>query len=662
MRKLWLIPLILCILVIIVFLLAGTPLVLDFVKGKIESAVTGTTGMGLVIGRLQGNLFYAAELQDVDLEKAVKIERLKIRYNPLRLLAREVDISSVEVSGLRVDLDRLQGLMARLPKRTGDGGTRPSSLVMNIRRFSMEGSSLSTTAGSIPLSIALATRGSMTQDVLVVDSLSMMTDQSRMKVWGSIPLNEQKELALDYDLVIAVEEAGITDLAGGIRGHGSVRGLFSAIALQSELQLDLRYLENELKGHVAVRWLVPDLGDLNIEAQLSALTSPLRKETSRPDSWNIDLVFRDTNLDCEISSNLGQMKVQGVLAGDFKRPSFNGVAQGNFDYVDFAPSFMGRVQYRNDSLRLSDFALISRRVALDASLLLNAREKKISNVQVVLSCSDLSLWNTFLHAPANMKGALWCNLNASGSLDDPQARAELRITDAEIYGEKIAAADFDLSLHGGVARLDSGFIESPRGRIALGGSFDIRSLDYTGNLYSEGVVFESPETFGTMTMLVGGTVGLDLHGSGNVHKPQCAGEIVVSNFAYDTLQFGSYGLKFQLDDDTLQLSLVSQARNLFLDAGASLHGIFPFSAQLAVRHYVLDDLVTPARGYVTADLSADGALAELGNALYTMQVDTMRFVFEDRLIENVQTVFLNLEDRSSAGHTARLRRSCRRRG
>jgi translocation and assembly module TamB len=167
-------------------------------------------------------------------------------------------------------------------------------------------------------------------------------------------------------------------------------------------------------------------------------------------------------------------------------------------------------------------------------------------------------------------------------------------------------------------------------------------------------VFNAPEVFGTSTFLLSGTVGLDLQGSGNVHAPQCTGEILVSDFAYDTLQFGDYKLRLKVDDDSLQLSLTSEWEDLVFDGGAVLNGDFPFAAHLDLQHFKLDRFVTPATGYVTARVSGDGELAHLTEAVCTVQIDTFLLLFEQKPIQNVGAMIVQLQDRTISVQSCEL--------
>jgi autotransporter translocation and assembly factor TamB len=646
MRKLVLAVGVIGALLVFVFFLAGTPLVLRFVGRKIETAVKESTGMSLVIGRLKGNLFYNAQLEGVDLANTIHIEKLRVRYNPIRLLKRQVDIKSVQITGLHVDFDRLDALIKNLPKKTEKKSTEAPTFVINIRQFSIKNSGFAGKFGKAELSVSLAARGNLAQEKFGLDSLCLRTERSQFIISGTIPLNEQNDLVLGYEMKIAAEELGIPDLRGDIQGHGSVGGKLSAIALQTILEFDVRYLENKLNGHVAVDWLLPDLDDLNFAAQLHALSPPLRKDDDRPDSWNLDLKIRNSNLDCAIQSNRGDLRVRGVLKSDLTRPYFRGMIQGHVDYADFEPSFNGQIYYRNDMLELSAFELLSRRATLDLSLLLDTRTRKILKTDLDLSCSDLSVVNDFVRYPPNIKGKLSCQLRGSGFLDNPTASAKLSMSDVVIYGENIASAFFDLSMRDRVAKIDSGIIASMRGKVMLAGSYGLKKKDFTANLQSDGIFFESPEVFGTATLPLGGTVGLDLTAEGNVHVPRVKGKIFINGLVYDSLEFGDYALECQLADDTLQFSFMSIEGDLVLSSTMILGGSFPCVADLKLHHYALDRYVKPTAGFVTAEISAEGELMHVSEAAGTMRVDTVLLEVEGKPIENVEAVIVQLRDRA----------------
>jgi autotransporter translocation and assembly factor TamB len=645
MRRLYLLPIVIVALLAIVFVLAGNPLVLNYVKQKAETGIAEATGMPVTLGRLRGNLFYSVQLEEIDFADAVRIDRLDIIYNPLRLLRKELDIRSVTVSGLQVDLMQLQDMAAHLPEKTGGEATPAPSFTVKIRRFSIENSGLFGDVGSTPVEVSLATRGSMLHEFLMIDSLRLRTADSWVLAKGSVPLSEKHDLVLDYELEVSAHDLGIAELTGRISSQGSVGGTFSAIQLRASSDLAVRYQEYDLTGTVLLDWLLPDFSQLQLDARLNAMTESFQEGMRAKDTSLLHLSLRNKNLDCNIRSTLGNLLIRGDLRDDITEPYFRGRVEGDFDYLDFEPSFTGSVLYENGTLYLSDFNLVSRRVAMHMSGIFNTKKNEISNARVELSCSDLSVWNTFINAPDNMAGELWCSIDMWGSLDAPQARARLRVTDALIYGEKIIGVDFDLSLRDNVATLDSGRIFNERGEIMPAGQYGIKNGNFTASVRTEGLVFEPPETFGKATLPLGGTLGLNLMAQGNVQAPFVKGSIWVREFVYDTLSFGDYELELQLEDDSLRFAFASGAEDLILHAMIVLGGSFPCVADLELYHYELDQYITPATGFLTAHVSAKGALARIIDASGVIDIDTVRILVEGHSIENKGVISARLQDR-----------------
>ncbi|MGD9380589.1 MAG: hypothetical protein PVI51_08480, partial [candidate division WOR-3 bacterium] len=645
MRKLYFLPVIFVALLAIMFLLAGNPLVLDYVKQKAETGLTNATGMSLTLGRIRGNLFYSVQLEEIHFGDALRIDRVNITYNPLRLLTRELDIRSVMVSGLQVDLAKLQDMTAHLPEKTEGEAAEAPSFAFRIERFSIENSGLFGGVDSTPLEVSLTTRGSVLQEFVLIDSLRLRTVDSWVLVNGSVPLNDKHELLLDFDLDVSAQDLGIADLTGRISSQGSVGGTFSAIHFHASTDLAVCYQENDLTGEVLLDWFVPDFAHLQLDARLTAMTESFQEDMRAKDTSLLHLSLTNKNLNCDIHSTLGSLFIRGDLRDDITEPYFRGRVEGDFDYLDFEPSFAGSVLYENDILYLSDFDLVSRRVAMALSGIFNTKTNEISETQFELSCSDLSVWNTFISAPVNMAGELWCSIDMWGSFDNPQARARLRITDALIYGERITGADLDLSLRGSVARVDSGRIHNERGEIVLAGQYDIQDGDFAASLYTDGVVFKPPEIFGNIVLPLGGTLGLNLMAQGNVRKPKVQGDVSVREFTYDTLAFGSYDLELQLEDDSLQFRFMSEKRDLVLNAIMVLGGSFPCIVDLDLQHYLLDSHLKPATGFVTARVSAQGALAHVIDASGTIDIDTVRVLVEGQPVENMGVISARLKDR-----------------
>ena len=64
MKRIFLVPIIFISVLFVIFIIAGTPFFLNFVKGKIEKTMQTILGedVPVRIGSLKGNLFYSVEI------------------------------------------------------------------------------------------------------------------------------------------------------------------------------------------------------------------------------------------------------------------------------------------------------------------------------------------------------------------------------------------------------------------------------------------------------------------------------------------------------------------------------------------------------------------------------------------------------------------------
>jgi translocation and assembly module TamB len=90
---------------------------------------------------------------------------------------------------------------------------------------------------------------------------------------------------------------------------------------------------------------------------------------------------------------------------------------------------------------------------------------------------------------------------------------------------------------------------------------------------------------------------------------------------------------------------MTENEDLILRARMILGGVFPCTADLQLRHYMLDRYITPATGFVTAQIAAEGALAQLKDASGTVQIDTIKLLVEGQSLENVGAIIAVLKDR-----------------
>jgi len=647
MRKVLVPPIVFVVLLLSIFVLAGTGLVLDYAKQAIETAVEENLGIPLAIGSLKGHLFFSLRAEDIQSPGLGKIEEIRLTYNPIRLLNRHIDIRSVKISGIRVDVDRLRSILMNLPKKPEPEKVKPSALKIDIAEFLITGGGLSMELGDTLISASLAARGVMMSDRMTIDSLHLFTGRSMAVLKGVIPFTQSLDLDLAYDIAVGLEETGVRGLMGSLYATGTITGLYSSPLIRADTRVDARFLENRITGGVELNWRAPSFDSMSVEAGLIVVTAPLETGAAGYDSLEIKTVLQQARLSAEIVSRYGQLQADGVLKGSFAHPYFEGSVNGEFDYAGFRPSLRGAIRYGGDVLSVTNMEITSRRSSAKLGLRVNLKTKAISDTRLSLFCNDLSMANCFISVPEDISGKLWFELNINGFLDDPRGKARLRLSDVTVYGEEITGANLDFSIVNGIASLDQGTIESGRGLLNIAGSYDRKSNGFTAHLHGDPITVRSPEVFGEDTLWVSGEIGLDMMFSGDVGNPQGTGRIHFRNMAYDdTMDLGDYRLDFSLRDTVLAVALENEEKSLTMLGKMLLFEAHPYDATLKLDHYRLDEYLERASAFITADLSASGELAHAARTLATARIDKLFFLFDQKSAQNVNPVIIHLEDRT----------------
>jgi hypothetical protein len=644
MRKLFLIPMVIITLPIIIFIAAGTPLILGFVKQKIEQTVGDNLGIPMKIGSMSGNLFFVLRAEDIEVPGLGRIAETRITYNPFGLLSRYVDIRSVRIDGIELDVDRLVEVLGTMPKKADSLPSKPFPLKIQIEKFSIAEGGIGLKLGQAPLNMVLSSRGMLLHDRLIVDSLHIETRRSVAVLKGVVPLVKAGDLDLVFDIDLAAEDLGVPVLSGGLASTGTVKGKFPSPVVVATTRLSARIMENDVNGVVGLAWRLPYFDSLNVKADLRLTTATLQRGIIGYDTWDVKMLLERTRISADVLSRYGKLQANGMLKGKVSRPRFEGAISGRFDYQGFRPSFEGQIQYGDDILKIAKFKMKSRRLSVELGLRFDHREKSITESKLDLYCSDLSVLNSITGLTDSISGELWLTVSASGAFGNPDARASLRLANAAAFGEFMTEASFHASMANAVARLDSGIINSRRGLIDLEGFYDMKQQDFRLRLRSDRLVFKAPEMFRQDTLMISGVVGMDVILSGNVANPQGEGEFTLTDVGYDTLQFGDYNLEFSLRDTLLKSSLVNEQGNAKIRIQTFLQGDFPFEAEAGFENFVLNQFLHPVSGSVTADVSAHGFLSDLVRTQARLRFSAVEFVSDGNKIENLNPVIVLLED------------------
>lgn len=644
MKKLIFIPVVLIVLSVILFIGAGTPFVLHFVRQKIEETVRVNLGVPMTIGTMSGNLFFTLRVSDIEAQGLGRVEEIRIIYNPFGLLSRHVDVRSLQIDGIALDVDRLADVLADLPKKPDSSMTDSSPMKIKVEKYSITNAGLGMSMGKTPLNIVLSSSGRLLHDRVVVDSLRIETEKSVAVLKGTVPLVNGDDLDVLFNVDLAGEDLGVPGLAGDLLSTGTVTGNLSSPVITASTQASGSIHDNDITGVIDLAWVFPHFDSLDVKGGVQVRTATLQKGMVGYDTWDMKISLERTRFSTELQSKYGSMKANGMLSGEMSRPRLEGAITGRFDFEGFKPSFEGAVSYKDDILKVTRFKVKSSRVSMNLRLRYDNKIKKISDTKLSVYCKDLRVVRRLVDAPEDLSGELWFDAEVSGTPENPTAVAHMRLAQVMAFGELITGASLHASIKNNLARLDSARIESVRGVLDLQGNYDMEKGRFALHLSSGNLTFDAPTVIGADTLMLGGTVGLNIEFSGDMLNPQGQGKVTLENIVYDTLDLGDYTLEFDLADTTLRLSLSDEYSGSVLGAEAMLHGNFPFSTNIEVRHFELDRFAAPASGYVTADLTAQGYLLDLAQTRATLRIDTIELAYDSNRLHNIEPVILDVED------------------
>ncbi|UCD19486.1 MAG: translocation/assembly module TamB domain-containing protein [candidate division WOR-3 bacterium] len=644
MKKMAVSAAVLVVLLVSIVALAGTGIVLQIVKKTVENTVEENLGFPVTIGSLRGHLFFSLRAENIRSPGLGTIDGMTLTYNPIGLLSRRIDIRSVRIKGIDIDIDVLRSMLKNLPKREEKGDAKAAPLRIEIGEFSINDCSLRVMLGRVPIKASLETWGSMKSDRLNLDSLHMSAGRSVASVKGLVPFTQRVELGLAYSIEIGLEDAGIVGAEGVLSSAGTLTGLYSSPLLKVQTMVDASVLDNHITGLVKSHWRLPSFDSIDIEGELTVVTASLEGGLAKEDSLSVGIVLQRTKLSTEVVSRYGRLLVEGTLKGDFTHPCFEGSISGDFEHAGFHPSAKGMVSFENDVLKVSDMKIVSRRVSVELQLLADLKKKAISDGRLVLSSDDLSVVSAIVEGFEDISGKMVFELNVGGSFDDPRGRAHLRLSDVRMYGEEINRAEFDFTVANYSIIASRGMLATGRGALNITGLYAWKKKNFVLELKGDPIAIGSPEVFGADTFFIGGEIAVDMAFSGYTDNPQGTGRIIFRKISYDTLHIGDYGLDLTLEDTVLTVSLMNEARSSSILGRVLLFRNYPYDATLTLAHFDLDTYLRPATGFITGEVLVSGELVDPGATIATARIDTIHLKYDQRVAKNLAQVVGHLED------------------
>ena len=644
MKRVFLLPFIIVLLFLILFIFGSTPFFLNFMKGKIESAVQREIGVPVSIGSLKGNIFYTLEAAELDVGAAIHLNRITVSYSILGLISRQINIQNILLDGLDVDMNRAGELSQVLEKQKKEEPSKKTPFKVRIKKLSIINSQLVGAFDNKKIDLSLNLHGQLKNDVVTIDTLSVTTDSSHISFKGTVPLDKDGEIDVHYSANLLLKEFSVENLDGSIKSSGLLQGKTSSPKISNQTEFSIKYQENEFFGSSEISWKLPLLDSLSLTATITAETSPLQKNISQKDSWEILLSLQKTTLSCAISSDYGNARLAGSLKGSIDNPEVFAELTGKLQYAHFQPKATGRIAYKDKTLIIKNFKIRSNKLDLQGNAFLRLADPQKIDADILLDCGNIDFINNFLTSPQPVSGRLKVASKVKGEIQNPFMKGTVEFRDIVAFSEEISNAEFIFSLKDSILNLNSGVIQSVRGQINLDGQYGITDNQFTAHISSDELRFRSPEILGKDTIPISGLIGIDANFKGHITNPRGDGIIIFKDLVYDTIMFDTYGLSFALKDTILDASLSNDLKTVDLTATASLHEPFRFNCSLRLNHFDFKNYIHADTGYVSANLSVHGQVDQPQKIAGELQIESLYMCRERYRMHNLDTINITIKD------------------
>lgn len=295
---------------------------------------------------------------------------------------------------------------------------------------------------------------------------------------------------------------------------------------------------------------------------------------------------------------------------------------------------------------------VSGRVGLEGdspALALNARAEAISldDVMAALGRED------------PLTGELTILADIGGTVDNPQGRAEVSVSELNAYQEAFGDLNLTATLADGLATIEQLQLQKPNGgNLRATGSYRLEDGFYTldatsSDLTLEGFVLPSGE-------VVTGALDLKASGEGTVEEPQLNATLSARELVYDETELGDIEAAANVAGGQAELTMNAPKFAASLEATAGLEAPQPADIRLSIDGFDLATLGIegrdgdPIQGRIAGVITAQGPIED--PEAMTVQTDFSELRIETGGVEvrNEGPLRMAYRDRRVAVETAEL--------
>ncbi len=640
----WLIIILIVVsLGIIIFVSAGLPLTLKFVKAKIESGLTRTIGRPVDIHKLRGNLFYSVRIEGFKIKDLGRIERIECSYNLFKLINKEIHINRLFVSGIDIDINQVIDLKERLASRKE---TEPQAEVFTLYIGNLEISDTEFFGifNDKKFSANVVTEAKVAEDFLILRRLLIKSHHSKILIDGKISL-KQGEINLNYSLNILLDDFVPGGLSGRVDACGRVMGDAQHPRVFNESRFIIGNKNARYQGRLGLEWAMPLLDSLSLNLDINGSNILSEAKDVAFLNWDLSLKILNQEISARFNSNYGRVDVDGALKGVIKEPEFCGKLKGGFFYKGLNPKFYGQLDYKDNRITVSDFRLQDKGIDIIFDCLVDTKMDNQLRADLLIACSDLKIFAPLIKNAPNIEGGFDINARIRGTMERPDARARFIGRNLKIENEEIKNIGAVFLYKDRAIVVKNGLINSSRGPIVFYAGYDIDNQVIKGYLRSPGVSLGPFEVFGTDTIPVQGRFGFDIDFWGKLFNPEVSGKFLFSEFQYDTLRFDPYNLRFNLKDSTLKFFFNNNIKSFLVDGVFDIRESYPFKIKLSLNHFDLTPYIIDAdTAYLCGDIDIKGDVDHPEDITGVVQIDTVNFLMAKTKVKSLGAILIGLRN------------------
>ena len=532
------------------------------------------------------------------------------------------------------------------------------------------------TLGDLALNAVLQPDGTVTVDRLALNQAeASVTASGRIDLFGPhFTLRPTPEMAIEaaaHDLPLATV-FGNDQIQGRLNARFQAAGRLPAVEGRGALTAE-KVIFGPMGSDTITAALVFQDGQVRLTQATAIrgrsavhLDGTIRLADAGRPAWlpnpEVDLNFRSDDLALEdlFPDRAGRVTLSGQIHGPIDRLAGQATVHGqNLDLgVQRFDQIEARLHLSDETLYLDD---LSATLAPGAAVHAQGWVSRQAHFAVHLTAADIDLVHLDrLHADQTLNGRLDLNIDASGTLDEPTAEAEARLTGVRLNGQPMD----DFRLH---AHLD-------QGRIQIAGQLNFAmtaSYDLSGGAFQFDATLDDTELAPYFRMLnqpdLAGRASGRIMSRGRVADwTQITGRIDISQAAVtwqgrQLVQSGPWAVALQdrvLTITDIDLGLAGDGR-LRIRGRADLAGEVDLQAEghlpLTALHHLIPDMPLQA-GQIDLGVHVSGPLASpRWSGHLTLADGRARLPSIDQPIEEIHVRLVLAEQELSVDHaTARL--------